>query len=180
MAASVGPKPTARRVSGSLLASLVATIAVLAATLGAASATTTHNLGRATRVAAVQKDLALVSVRPAISAGTFCGYAKNSQHATPSSADASATPTSLQAEWNQMKAEEPLVLSYVPSAIKSDYQVFFNFANKFYAALASVHWNFLKLTTAQFESLITSNQKQLTAASQAIQNYLKKTCGSAY
>ena len=180
MATSVrSARSTARRVTSSLVAAGVATIAVLACTVGISAAAAKPATARpAAAVANLVKISTLVSrssvSHPSIS--LFCSKAETGTKAVPSGASAADTANALQAAYNNYKSVEPYVLANSPAQIKPDVQTVFNFADKLWAVLAQAHFNFMKVSTSSFMSLATANEAAVTKASNAITAWLKANC----
>jgi hypothetical protein len=105
----------------------------------------------------------------------FCGYANNAAKSTAVS-PTTLTPTSLQASFTKLKAEEAYVLANSPGQVKPDFVVLFTYFNKFVAVLAAAKYNFLKLTPTELKSFETLDTKQVTAAEKAIKLYVTNTC----
>jgi hypothetical protein len=148
---------------------IVGPLSMIVASLGITSAGATSVRHAPTSKAAI----ASVTVAPRTS--QFCTFAANASK-TNTAAAATATPTSLLAAFNKLKSEEPAILAASPSQIKGDFQVLFNYFNKFYGELATVKYQFLKLPHSYLATLEAS-LKPVEAASKAITTYLTKTCG---
>lgn len=118
-----------------------------------------------------------VALRTAPLTNVFCSDAENASKNSTATAE-QETPASLVAAFDKLKSEEPLILSKVPSQIKGDYETLFNYFNKFYAELASVKYDFLKLPPSYLATLEKS-AAPVEAASKAIATYVSKTCGVA-
>jgi hypothetical protein len=105
---------------------------------------------------------------------TFCGYAANAAKST--SASAASTASSLQATFAKLKSEEGFVLAKSPAQLKGDFSTLFTYLNKFIAVLASVKYNFSKLTVVQEKAFASADTKQVQAAEKAITTYLTNVC----
>ena len=75
-------------------------------------------------------------------------------------------------------SEEPTILAQAPAAIKGDFQTVFTYFNKFYSDLASINFDFTKLTPAM-EKDFTADSAGVSSASKAIQTYVTQACGLA-
>jgi hypothetical protein len=104
----------------------------------------------------------------------FCGYADNASKST--AVPTSLTPASIEASYAKLKTEESFIEANSPGQIKPDFLLLFGYLNKFIAILASVQYNYLKLTPTEFKSFETADTKQVTAAEKAINVYLTTTC----
>jgi hypothetical protein len=106
---------------------------------------------------------------------TFCSYAENASKSTSISPKA-VTPASIQASFTKLKSEEKFIISNSPSQIKGDFTTLFTYLNKFIAILASVKYNFTKLSLSQEKAFSSANTKQVQAAVKAINVYLTNVC----
>jgi hypothetical protein len=105
----------------------------------------------------------------------FCGYANNASKST-SVSSAALTPTSLEASYAKLKTEETFIVANTPGQLKPDFVLLFSYVNKFISVMASVKYNYLKLTPTELKSFETADTKQVTAAEKAINLYLTNTC----
>jgi hypothetical protein len=127
-----------------------------------------------TVVAALGLPTGAASASTAPRTSTFCGFAANEAKGT--SVSPATTPGSLEAEFTKLKSEESFVLSASPSQLKGDFTTIFTYLNKFISVLASVKYDFAKLSLAQEKEFATADTKQVTAAVSAIKVYLKNVC----
>jgi Pyruvate/2-oxoacid:ferredoxin oxidoreductase gamma subunit len=172
---AVSDAATARRRSGLSRASSLVLLGVMASMVAAfglpmaAASATSAPRAAAPRVVAPRVAAPRTSI--------FCGYADNAAKGTSVSAGATAlTPSSIEAEYSKLKSEETFVEANTPGSLKPDFVLLFGYVNKFISLLAGVHYNYLKLTTADFKTFETSDTKQVTAAEKAINSYLTNTC----
>jgi hypothetical protein len=105
----------------------------------------------------------------------FCGYANNAAKST-SISSAALTPTSIEASYTKLKTEESFIEANSPAQIKPDFVLLFGYLNKFISIMASVKYNYAKLTPTELKSFATADTKQVTAAEKAINSYLTNTC----
>jgi hypothetical protein len=150
-----------------LLGAMSTVITAFGLPMGAASAASTP------RVVAPRVAVPRVAV-PQTS--TFCGYAANAAKSTSPSASAAGTAASIQASFTKLKSEETFILANSPSQLKGDFTTLFSYLNKFIAILASVKYNFSKLTLTQEKAFSSADTKQVQAAVKAINTYLTNVC----
>lgn len=128
-----------------------------------------------TLIAAIGIPMGAASAASAPRTSTFCGYAANASKST-SVSPATLTPASLQASFTKLKSEESYITANSPSQLKGDFTTLFTYFNKFIAILASVKYNFTKLSLAQEKAFGASDTKQVQAAVKAIDAYVKNVC----
>jgi hypothetical protein len=104
----------------------------------------------------------------------FCGYANSASKST-SISSAALSPTSLQASYAKLKTEESFIIANSPGQLKPDFVLLFSYLNKFVSILASVKYNYLKLTPTELKSFESADTKQVSAAEKAINSYLTTT-----
>lgn len=106
---------------------------------------------------------------------TFCSYAANASKSTSVSPTA-LTPASMQAIYTKLKSEETFIVANSPSQLKGDFTTLFTYVNKFISILASVKYNFTKLSLTQDKAFSSGDTKQVQAAIKAINAYLTNVC----
>jgi len=161
--AACGGSPSASNTTSTTVAAAAGTTAPAGTT---ASSTTTTAAASTTTLA-----------KGSASGSQFCQFASNvSKQSAVSAAAAASAPTSLKTDYQRLMAEEPTILAQAPAAIKGDFQTVFTYLNKFYSDLASINFDFTKLTPAM-EKDFTSDSAGLSSASKAIENYVTQACG---
>lgn len=91
---------------------------------------------------------------------------------------AGSTPAALARASATLKAHEPTVVRVAPASIRGDFRTLFGVLNHFYATLATVNYDYRKLSSADAVSLAAST-RSLAPAAKAIQSYLAKNCATS-
>jgi len=90
---------------------------------------------------------------------------------------AGSTPAALSSAYANLKAHEPKVEKAAPASIRGDFRTLFNVLNDFYGTLATVGYDYRKLSSVEAAKLAAST-RSLGPAATAIQTYLSKNCTS--
>jgi hypothetical protein len=85
-------------------------------------------------------------------------------------------PKILAADYAQLKALEPAMLSSAPSSIKTDLQQIFTFDDNLLSELSRVGWIMAKIPRASLETFAITGPR-LKPASDKVIGYLDSTCG---
>jgi hypothetical protein len=116
---------------------------------------------------------AALNARAQASVSPFCGFA--SKYSKTSFSPTSST-ASLEKDYSELKAVEPVMLSSAPSTLKPDLQKIFAFDNLIFTSLEKVNFNVLKLPHS-FEETLAKDGAALAAVTGKLDAYFESSCG---
>ena len=169
-------KPQLAPMIGRIGVFVAASIALAACgtTASQGPATTSGTSGNTTRAAHSGAPATGQAPRVTISGPAVCAtlaQATREFAGTP----AGSTPTALANAYANLRVHEPAVEHAAPASIRGDFHTLFNVLNNFYGTLATVGYDYRKLSAAEAARLAAST-RGLAPAAAAIQAYLTKNC----
>lgn len=96
---------------------------------------------------------------------------------TFSSAPSGSSPSALATAYSNLKLQEPKIEQAAPRSIRHDFETLFSVLNSFYSTLATVGYEYTRLSSAT-ASRLSNQSRQLAPVARAINAYLAANCAA--